>query len=384
MHRMHDRKPLVLSVVGTRPEVIKMAPLVRLLRSHPDLESRLCVTGQHRELLDQALSWFDLEPDEALRVMVPNQSLAGLTARVLEGMDRVMAGCNPACVLVQGDTTTALSAALAAFYRRVAVGHVEAGLRTGDLTQPFPEEMNRRVIDGLATWCFAPTEQARANLRQEGIADRVVHVTGNTVVDAALGIAQRLPSSDGLLGLPADRRWVLVTTHRRESFGEPLREIVLAVRDLARRFSGRVHFILPVHPNPNVSSAVRELLDSEPACSIVSPLDYPVLLQVLRRAALVLTDSGGIQEEAPSFGVPVLVMRRVTERPEGVTAGFARVVGVERRAIVAASIEALESPPALHGPNPYGDGRAAARIVDILACDVGGQRAIAAESTALP
>ena len=383
---MPDSTPLVLSVVGTRPEVIKMAPVLRLLGSRSDLASRLCVTGQHRELLDQALGWFGLRPDVELRVMLPDQALAGLTARLLEGLDRTIAECEPACVLVQGDTTTAMAAAMAAFYRRVPVAHVEAGLRTGDQAQPFPEEMNRRVVDGLARWCFAPTEHARANLLREGIPARAVHVTGNTVVDAALEIAARGSSPPEAIagGLPPDARWVLVTTHRRESFGGPLREIVLAVRDLARQFGGRVHFVVPVHPNPNVSAAVRDVLAGEPSCSIVPPLDYPDLLQVLRRSALVLTDSGGIQEEAPSFRVPVLVMRRVTERPEGVEAGFARVVGVERGAIVQAAVEALEAPPPLDGANPYGDGRAAERIVRILASEIAARPATAARPGARP
>ena len=356
----------VLSIVGTRPEVIKMAPVVAELRRHQGvIASVLCATGQHRELSDQALGLFGLVPDHHLGVMTPNQDLATLTARLFESIDRVLQIERPDWVLVQGDTTSALVGAMAAFYRRIRVGHVEAGLRTGDLGRPFPEELNRRVADVCADAWFAPTPAARDHLLREGHpADRVV-VTGNTVVDAVVEMAERpYDVAAGPLGhVPVDRRWVLVTAHRRESFGAPLERICDATDRLARQFADDVQLIVPVHPNPQVSTRVRTRLTAT-NCSVVDALSYNDIVHVLKHASLVLTDSGGLQEEAPTFGVPVLVMRDTTERPEGVAAGVCTLVGTDADRIVDLASRLLAGDRSRPAPqNPFGDGRAAARIV---------------------
>ena len=360
----------VLAIVGTRPEAIKMAPIVRELTRRPaEFAVVVCATGQHRDMLTRALTMVGVTADVQLDAMVPDQELAGLTGRLLDLVDPVIADQRPDWVLVQGDTTTAMVGALAAFYRRVRVGHVEAGLRTGDLTQPFPEELNRRVADLSADLCFAPTELARANLLREGIAPSRIHVTGNTIVDAvkAIAAAPYDVARGPLATVPSEPRWVLVTTHRRESFGAPLQRICAAVDQICRRFGEEIHVILPAHPNPNVMDTVSRLA-AHGNCSVVPPLDYPDLLYVLRRASLVLTDSGGIQEEAPTFGVPVLVLRDKTERPEGIAAGIARLGGTDTDLIVAEAIRWLgEKKPDIAATNPYGDGRAARRIVALLA-----------------
>jgi UDP-N-acetylglucosamine 2-epimerase len=353
----------VLAVVGTRPEAIKMAPVIRRLRADRGFETILCATAQHRELLDRALAPFGIRPDVDLDLMRPGQTPNQVASRVLDRFDRVLVDHSPDVVLVQGDTTTVLAASVAAFHRGVAVGHVEAGLRTGDLARPFPEELNRRVTDLVAAYHFAPTARSGAALLSEGAEPSRVYVTGNTVVDALLWIAERVDEPR-----EADRL-VLVTTHRRESFGEPMRRSLRAVRRLAERFP-ELTFVLPVHPNPRVVEET-EALAGTANVRRVPPADYPQLVAWMRVARLVITDSGGIQEEAPTFGVPTLVLRETTERPEGVEAGVAKLVGTDEEAIFAEA-ERLLSDPGAHAAmarvrNPYGDGRAAQRIVDVLA-----------------
>lgn len=364
----------ILSVIGTRPEAIKMAPVLKALAQHPnEIRSIVCTTAQHRRMLDQVLCLFDIHPDHDLDIMQPDQDLSSLTARLLTSLTPIMQETKPDWVLAQGDTTSVMTAALAAFYHRVPFGHVEAGLRTGDLADPFPEEFNRRVADRTAALLFAPTELNRQTLIREGVAEDKIHVTGNTIVDALVDIAaQSYDWSRGPLSeLPRSENFVLITAHRRESFGEPLRQICFAVRDLALRYASRsVHFVYPVHLNPNVRGPVAELLSGIPNLSLIEPLDYLSFVHLMKRCILVLTDSGGIQEEAPSLGVPVLVMRRVTERPEGVEAGVVRLVGTEREQIVCQASRLIESAEARAemstARNPFGDGRAAGRIVAAL------------------
>ncbi|MGF1502196.1 MAG: non-hydrolyzing UDP-N-acetylglucosamine 2-epimerase [Paracoccaceae bacterium] len=363
----------VLSIFGTRPEAIKMAPVVAALEGAPGIVSRICTTGQHREMLDQVLKVFGIRPDHDLGLMRPGQGLNGLTARLFEAIDPILIAEAPDRVLVHGDTTTALAAALAAFHRQIPVGHVEAGLRTGDLARPWPEEGNRRVIDAVADQLFAPTARAERNLLAEALGPREIHVTGNTVIDA-LGLASaRLATEDDpeiarLRALRAPgRRLVLVTGHRRENFGLGFAGICDALAALAARDD--VQIVFPVHLNPRVREPVETALGHLPgeALRLLPPLDYLPFVWLLNEAHLVLTDSGGVQEEAPSLGKPVLVMRDVTERPEAVEAGTARLVGTDARRIVGA-VTALLDDPGEHAriariANPYGDGRAADRIV---------------------
>lgn len=364
----------ILSVIGTRPEGVKMAPVVAELARRPDRCRSLVVsTGQHRQMLDQVLRLFGIRPDADLDVMQPDQTLAGLTASLFTGLDTTVRRAKPDWVLAQGDTTTVMVASLVAFYHRLPFGHVEAGLRTGDFDRPFPEEMNRRIADLAARACFAPTRRAAEALLREGVAADRVHVTGNTVVDALLQVAAMPFSPDGtpLAFLEPGHKLVLVTAHRRESFGEPFRELCCAIRDLARTTAAEgVRILYPVHLNPNVRRPVGEILAGIGNVSLVEPLDYFTMVHTMKRASLILTDSGGVQEEAPSFGVPVLVMRDTTERPEGVEAGLVSLVGTRRENIVAAAVRALAKPAHPSPPaNPYGDGQAARRIVDILLAD---------------
>jgi UDP-N-acetylglucosamine 2-epimerase (non-hydrolysing) len=361
----------ILAVVGTRPEAIKMAPVIRALRSGSWAEVRVLATAQHRQMLDQVLEAFAIVPDVDLDIMAPNQTLPELTSRLLSRLDEVFARERPDAVLIQGDTTTVMTAAMAAFYRHIAVGHVEAGLRTGDLHNPFPEEMNRIVAGRLSRWHFAPIAGARDNLLREGFDPSSVHVTGNTVIDALLEVVQRevpLP-----VEVPEGRRMLLVTAHRRENFGAPFREICGAVRDIADRHAD-VHVVYPVHPNPNVSGPAHEILSGHARIVLCPPLDYLPFVAAMKRAHLILTDSGGVQEEAPALGKPVLVMRQETERPEAVEAGVVKLVGPVREAIVAEASRLLDDPEAYarmaRGVSPYGDGRAAGRIVDILGRDL--------------
>jgi UDP-N-acetylglucosamine 2-epimerase (non-hydrolysing) len=365
----------VLVVFGTRPEAIKLAPVVRNLQQHAKkVRVRTCATAQHREMLDQVTKLFGIVPDIDLDLMRPEQRLSELGARVLMGLEPVLAAERPDWVLVQGDTTTVMMAALAAQHRQVRVGHVEAGLRTGDRLNPFPEEMNRVVADHISDLCFAPTATARRNLLQEGIPDAKIRVTGNTVIDALLDVAARDWSPDPSSPLqtiaerPSSKRIILVTAHRRESFGQPLQAICRALKQIARR--GDVHIVYPVHPNPNVQRTVYRLLGGRAEITLLPPVDYQELIYLMKRCALVVTDSGGLQEEAPSLGKPVLVLRAVTERPEAVEAGVARVVGTDTEGIVSNVAELLDDPQAYaamaRGINPYGDGRAAERIVRAL------------------
>ena len=364
----------VLSVFGTRPEAIKLAPVIRLLRARPrDFLSRLCVTGQHRELLQPALKLFALRPDYDLAVMQADQSLSSLTARILTGLEPVLAREQPDWVLVQGDTTTTLAASLAAFYARIPVAHVEAGLRSRDPWQPYPEEINRCLTDVLASLHFAPTEGARENLLAEGIPEARIRVTGNTIIDAVQEIAARPydRTRSPLAGLPLDgRRIVLVTAHRRENFGSPLRHLCQAIERLATLHPDTLHVVFPVHLNPNVQQPVQRALGRCPNVSLLAPLDYESFVHLMKRTTLILTDSGGLQEEAPALGVPTLVLRNVTERPEGVAAGSARVVGTEPEAVVAAATRLLSDPQdyaqMARNRHPYGDGHAGERIVAAL------------------
>jgi UDP-N-acetylglucosamine 2-epimerase (non-hydrolysing) len=354
----------ILAVYGTRPEAIKMAPVIAALRRRQDLFAvTLCTTGQHREMLDQVQDLFGLRSDVDLGLMRHDQTLNGLSAAALAAMDEVLLTRRPDWLLVQGDTTTAMTAALAAFHRGVRVGHVEAGLRTSDLRRPFPEEANRRIIDLLADALFAPTARARAALLAEGCSEDRIHVVGNTVIDALESL-----TGGGASEVP-ERPEVLITVHRRESFGEPLRDIFAAVRRLAESFPD-VLFTYPVHRNPNVRQPAHKMLDGLPNLELLDPLDYRELIARLVRCHFVLTDSGGIQEEAPTFGKPVLVLRETTERPEGIEAGVARLVGTDRERIFAAAAELLTSESAYRAMarsvNPYGDGRAAERIAAIL------------------
>lgn len=362
----------VLSVMGTRPEAIKMAPVIREIERYPDrFRSIVCSTGQHRQMLDQVLQLFDITPDYDLNLMQHNQRLAQLTARLILGLDETVEAVRPDCVLAQGDTTTVLAASLVSYYRDIPFGHVEAGLRTGDRRRPFPEEINRRLADAVTDLYFAPTERARQALLREGYADATISVTGNTVIDALLQVAERDATwSEGpLSAVPRAERYVLITAHRRESFGEQFRQLCLAIRDLATEFVD-IQFVYPMHLNPNVRQPVGDILSTVGNVSLIEPLDYFWLVQLMKRSTLVLTDSGGIQEEAPSLGIPVLVMRETTERPEGIEVGVVQLVGTDREPIVSAARRLLTDPvayAAMASPaNPYGDGHAAERIVAAL------------------
>jgi UDP-N-acetylglucosamine 2-epimerase (non-hydrolysing) len=361
----------VLSVFGTRPEAIKMAPVVRALQAADQFESIVCVSAQHRAMLDQVLAVFGLKADYDLDLMTSGQSPADVTARVLERLPPLLQQIRPDVLLVQGDTMTSFAAAFAAYLERIPSGHVEAGLRTGDRYQPFPEEMNRVLTTRLASLHFAPTTKARDALLAEGIPASDVHLTGNTVIDALLQTVKPNYSfrSPSLSGLDPERRLVLITTHRRESFGAPLRSTCAAIRDLATRFPD-LQFVLPVHPNPQVKQTVERLLCDIPGMYLIEPVDYLEFVHLMNRSYLILTDSGGVQEEAPSLGKPVLVLREVTERPEGVDAGTAVVVGTDRERIVAVASELLTSRAAYermaNAVNPYGDGQASGRIVAAL------------------
>ena len=367
----------VLVVFGTRPEAIKLAPVVRQLQKFPALATRICVTAQHRELLDQVLRVFGLEVHRDLDLMQPGQTLAGLTARILQALDPALAAEQPHLVVVQGDTTTAFAAALAAFYRRIPVAHVEAGLRTGDPAAPFPEEMNRVLAARLASLHFPPTAMAAGNLAREGVDPRRVVVTGNTAVDAVLEVRDRLAAGALPAGefpfLDQRRKLIVVTAHRRESFGEGFRRICSALRRLALRRD--VQIVFPVHPNPEVRAVVDRELRGAPSVVLLEPLEYLPFVDLMRRAHFLLTDSGGIQEEAPSLGKPVLVLREQTERPEAVAAGTARLVGTAEAAIVREALLLLEDPAEYarrsQVSNPYGDGRAGERIAQSIQAFLG-------------
>lgn len=374
----------VLSVFGTRPEAVKLAPVVQALERTQGVESLVCVTAQHRQMLDQVLDLFGIVPDLDLNLMKPDQSLAEVSAAIFTHLDPVLSDLRPDWVLIQGDTTTVMVTALLAYYHRIRVGHVEAGLRTGDKWQPFPEEINRKVAGSVADLHFAPTQWACQNLLRENVNPDRIHVTGNTVIDA-LHIVSRLPAPGSIhdllpqLDLPLEQqsssdeehpRMILVTAHRRENFGSPLKNICTALRQLAETYTDDLRIVYPVHLNPNVQEPVHRMLGDVPNIHLLPPLDYLPFVHLMKRAALVLTDSGGLQEEAPGLGVPVLVLRGVTERPEGVEAGTVKLVGTDAGHIVAEARRLLDDPQAhaamARSVNPYGDGRAAERIVAAL------------------
>lgn len=370
----------VLSVLGTRPEAIKMAPVIKGIELHPELfDSVVCVTAQHRQMLDQVLELFEIRPDHDLDIMRPGQDLFSTTCAVLEGLKSVFHREKPDLVLVHGDTTTTMAAALASFYSKTKVGHVEAGLRTHNKLAPFPEEMNRRVTAAVADIHFAPTAAARENLLREGIPDEAIFVTGNTVIDALLSVLNRVKSNPDMESrlagmfpfLDPAKRLILVTGHRRENFGAGFENICRALAEVAQKYRD-VEILYPVHLNPNVREPVRRILGEEARSNIhlTDPIDYLPFIYLMNRSYLIITDSGGIQEEAPSLGKPVLVMRETTERPEAVAAGTVKLVGTDREKIVTETERLLEDSAAYRSMalahNPYGDGHAAERIVEIL------------------
>jgi UDP-N-acetylglucosamine 2-epimerase (non-hydrolysing) len=356
-----------MCVVGTRPEAIKMAPVILGLQKQPWVKVRVLATAQHRQMLDQVLEFFGIESDIDLDIMRPNQALTTLTARLLLELDKVLLAEKPDAVLVQGDTTTVMTVALACFYHGIPVGHVEAGLRTWDIQNPFPEEANRVIAGKLSKWHWAPTEGSRQNLLKDGVTDKSITVTGNTVIDALLMTASR----DLELSVDLDpiKRLVLVTSHRRENFGEPFRNICRALQTLAKN-NPEVQFLYPVHPNPNVKDVAYEFLAGVPNFILCEPLDYAPFIAAMKRAYLILTDSGGVQEEAPALGKPVLVLRDETERPEAVDQGVVKLVGPNYERIVSEAQRLLDDPDAYkamaRGVSPYGDGKAAERIVQTL------------------
>ena len=364
----------IMTVIGTRPEAIKMAPVIKSLMNYSEkVESVVCVTAQHREMLDQALKIFGIVPDYDLNLMNPNQSLSLLTANILTALDEVITFEKPDWVLVQGDTSTAMVASLVAYYHRIKLGHVEAGLRTNDKFQPFPEEINRRITDILADAYFAPTQNSRMNLLKEGICSVSIVVTGNTVIDALMMISQQVAdrSLNSRIKMSIkDRLLILVTVHRRESFGKPLEGICKALARLAFSSQDKIQIVYPVHLNPNVRKTVYEILSGIPNISLIEPVNYEELVSLMSKAYLILTDSGGIQEEAPSLHKPVLVLRDVTERPEAIEAGAAKLIGTDAEKIYSETIRLIEEPMSYYqmskAINPYGDGQAAERIVQFL------------------
>lgn len=360
----------VLIVFGTRPEAIKMAPIIHALQQKPSIETITCVTAQHRQMLDQVLEWFQIKPDYDLNLMQPNQNLAELSASALRALSAVLENTRPDIVLVQGDTTTALIGAMAAFYHRIPVGHVEAGLRTDDVYNPFPEEVNRRLISVIASYHFAPTVKAQQVLLKEGLNPSSVFLTGNPVIDALKWTVAQPYHLD--LSLPLDNpdeRIILVTAHRRESFGTEFENICNALRQIAER-NPNVRLIYPVHLNPHVQEPVYRILKDVDRVHLIQPLPYPALVHLMARAFIVITDSGGIQEEAPALGKPVLVMRQTTERQESIEAGSAKLVGTDTLSIVDAAQSLLDEPDIYqmmaNAVSPFGDGAAAYKIVDVL------------------
>lgn len=370
----------VLCVFGTRPEAIKMIPVVLELSQTVGIELRVCVTAQHRQMLDQVLNLFDIRPDYDLDLMAPGQDLTDITVNVLIGMRRVFTEWRPDIVLVHGDTTTTAATAIASYYQKIRVGHVEAGLRTGDKYAPWPEEMNRKLAGAITDIHFAPTASAKDNLLNEGIHEATIHITGNTVVDALLAVTQRLAKDNQLTNqlneqfdyLDRSRRLILVTGHRRENFGQGFEDICIALQRLSDRDD--VEIVYPVHLNPNVQEPVNRILSNCKRVHLIQPQDYLPFVYLMNRAYLVITDSGGIQEEAPSLGKPVLVMRDVTERPEAVTAGTVKLVGTNRDRIIAEATRLLdcndEYQRMAHAHNPYGDGKAAKRIAAVLVKEI--------------
>ncbi|MFK3968957.1 non-hydrolyzing UDP-N-acetylglucosamine 2-epimerase [Ensifer adhaerens] len=367
----------VLTVFGTRPEAIKMAPLVQALNDAGDIDAKVCVTAQHREMLDQVLYLFGIKPDFDLNIMRPGQSLSGITSEILQRIEPVLRTHSPDVVLVHGDTSTTMAATLASYYQKIPVGHVEAGLRTGNIYSPWPEEANRRITATLAKYHFAPTSVAKSNLLREGISEQSIFVTGNTVIDALLKVQRRLTEDSALSGSVASHfkflrdgsRLVLITGHRRENFGDGFERICNAIRQLSEEFPGD-DFVYPVHLNPNVSEPVNRILGSLQNVHLISPQEYLPFVYLMSKSHIILTDSGGIQEEAPSLGKPVLVMRDTTERPEAVDAGTVQLVGTDTDRIVAVARELMTNDRSYRhmafAHNPYGDGDACSRILHAI------------------
>ena len=365
----------ILSVFGTRPEAVKMAPIVRRLRETAGIESCVCVTAQHRQMLDQVLELFEIKPEYDLDLMRENQSMAQVSAGIFTNLDPILEKIRPDWILAVGDTTTVVTTSLLAFYRRIKFGHVEAGLRTHNKWHPFPEEINRRLATTTADLHFAPTEWSRNNLLHENVPAESIFVTGNPVIDALAYVAeQEQPAATKQLverlGIKKDgtKKLILVTAHRRENFGEPFENICHAIKEIAARDD--VEVVYPVHLNPNVQEPVTRILKNAPHVTLLPPLDYLPMVHLMKQATIILTDSGGIQEEAPAFGIPVLVMRETTERPEGVAAGILKLVGTDRNTIVRQATQLLDNSSAYtkmaKAANPYGDGNAAQRIIDAL------------------
>ena len=367
----------VLTVFGTRPEAIKMAPLVIQLSRYTDIEAKVCVTAQHREMLDSVLEIFEIQPDYDLDIMSPGQDLFTITQRILTGLKKVFEDFKPDYVLVHGDTTTTFATSLAAFYQQIPIGHVEAGLRTGNMTSPWPEEGNRKLTSVLSTLHFAPTQGSKKNLLKENITESLIRVTGNTVIDALILTNNKLNSNHKLLENEANKhsylrensKLILITGHRRENFGEGFENICGAINQLATKYKD-IDFLYPVHLNPNVQEPVNRLLAGLSNVHLIEPQDYLPFIYLLNKAYIILTDSGGIQEEAPSLGKPVLVMRETTERPEAVEAGTVKLVGTNTQTIVENTIllltNDLEYQKMSHAHNPYGDGNASQKIIDFL------------------
>jgi len=385
-----NKRLKIFMVIGTRPEAIKMAPVVKEIEKHPDLEGIVCVTAQHRQMLDQVLKIFNIAPNYDLDIMRPNQDLFDITASALIGLRKILRDEQPAIVLVQGDTTTAFAAGLAAYYLKIPIGHIEAGLRTHNKYSPFPEEKNRHLLSTLADYHFAPTEWSKSNLLKEGISSENIWVTGNTVIDALLSVVESQATEAGrssfekyfvkkwnldISGIDSSKlkaqrsKLILVTGHRRENFGEGFENICFALKEIAEKRSD-VTIVYPVHLNPNVQQPVRSILNGLSNIHLIEPLEYEPFVFLMSRAYLILTDSGGIQEEGPSLGKPVLVMRSTTERPEGIDTGTVKLVGTDRGKIVASSLELLENNAIYEmmskAANPYGDGNAAERIVNLI------------------
>ncbi len=371
---MEKKITKILTVFGTRPEVIKMAPVIKELRKyHGEFICRVCVTAQHRQMVDPLLDLFSIKPDYDLNLMQKDQTLEHITITVLTELGKIIHHEDPDYLVVQGDTTTAMAGSLAAFYRKTKIAHVEAGLRTRNKHHPYPEEVNRRIIDSLSDLYFAHTEQAKQNLVNEGVETDRIEVTGNTVIDALLNVAEKEFDMAGTILEKIQwngKKVVLVTAHRRENFGNPLTNICKAIREMAMRYPSDLCFVYPVHLNPNVQKTARSMLDGIENILLVDPLEYAPFVQVMKRSYLILTDSGGLQEEAPSLGKPVLVLRETTERPEGVASGSVEIVGTEPERIIEKATELLENREKYErmskAVNPYGDGKASERIVSRL------------------
>ena len=367
------QKLKVLSVFGTRPEAVKMAPVIKALENSPDIESIVCITAQHREMLDQVLALFNITPDIDLDLMKKNQTLADLTARILQTLSPVIQSVQPEWILAQGDTTTVMTTTLLGYYHQIKVGHIEAGLRTHNKWEPFPEEINRRIAGVVADLHFAPTQHSKENLLREGVPDDHIKVTGNTVIDALNEISSREPDSAtksllASLGIPSKKKLVLVTVHRRENFGEPMKRIFTAINKLAEKYKNDVQFVYPVHLNPKVQEPARQILGGTPNIQLIDPISYLQIIHIMKNALLVLTDSGGIQEEATAMHIPTLVLRNVTERPEGVEAGVLKLVGDDPETIMSEFSNLVDNPSVYSTmaqiENPFGDGHAAKKIVD--------------------